>query len=47
MTELAPALIKSGHMTGEMLEAFHSHYQDPHYWTSIMTFTENWGRKPA
>ncbi|MEY2616823.1 MAG: hypothetical protein QOH78_2596 [Verrucomicrobiota bacterium] len=47
MTELAPALIKSGHMTGEMLEAFHSHYQDRHYWTSIMTFTENWGRKPA
>jgi hypothetical protein len=47
MTELAPALIKSGHMTGEMLEEFHSHYQDPHYWTSIMTFTENWGRKPA
>jgi SAM-dependent methyltransferase len=47
MTELAPALIKSGQMSGEMLEEFHSHYLDPHYWTSIMTFVENWGRKPA
>jgi SAM-dependent methyltransferase len=47
MTELAPALIKSGHVNGGMLKEFRSHYQDPHYWTSIMTFTENWGRKPA
>jgi hypothetical protein len=30
-----------------MLEEFRSCYQDPHYWTSIMTFTENWGRKRA
>jgi SAM-dependent methyltransferase len=43
--ELAPALLKSGHVTGKMLEEFHSSYQDPHYWTSIMTFIENWGRK--
>ncbi len=47
MRELAPALLKSGHVTGKMLEEFHSFYQDPHYWTSIMTFVENWGRKPA
>lgn len=47
MRELAPALLKSGHMTGKMLEEFHACYRDPHYWTSIMTFTENWGRKPA
>ncbi len=46
MGELAPALLKSGHVTGKMLEEFHSCYQDPHYWTSIMTFVENWGRKP-
>ncbi len=45
--ELTPALLKSGHVTGEMLEKFHSCYLDPHYWTSIMTFIENWGRKPA
>ena len=47
MRELAPALLKSGHVTGKMLQEFHSFYQDPHYWTSIMTFVENWGRKPA
>ena len=45
--ELAPSLLKSGHITGKMLEEFHSCYHDPHYWTSIMTFIENWGRKPA
>ncbi len=45
--ELAPALLKSGHITGKMLEEFHSCYEDPHYWTSIMTFIENWGRKPG
>jgi SAM-dependent methyltransferase len=45
--ELAPALLKSGHVTGKMLEDFYSCYEDPHYWTSIMTFVENWGCKPA
>jgi hypothetical protein len=30
-----------------MLEEFHSYYQDPRYWTGIMTFIETWGRKPA
>ena len=45
MRELAPALLKSGYITGKMLEEFHSCYQDPHYWTSIMTFTENWGKR--
>jgi SAM-dependent methyltransferase len=47
MRELAPALLKSDYITAKMLEELHSHYQDPHYWTSIMTFIENWGRKPA
>jgi hypothetical protein len=30
-----------------MLEEFHACYQDPHYWTSVITFTANWGRKAA
>jgi SAM-dependent methyltransferase len=47
MRELAPALVRSGHVSEKMLQEFHSCYQDPHYWTSIMTFIENWGRKPA
>lgn len=47
MRELAPSLEKSGHMTGNMLEGFYAGYEDPHYWTSVMTFVENWGRKPA
>ena len=45
--ELTPALLRSGHVTAKMVEEFHSCYEDPHYWTSIMTFIENWGRKPA
>ena len=47
MRELAPALLKSGYITGKMLEEFHSCYQDPRYWTGIMTFIETWGRKPG
>jgi hypothetical protein len=30
-----------------MLAEFHARYQDPHYWTSVITFTANWGRKPS
>jgi SAM-dependent methyltransferase len=47
MQELAPALLKSGYVTEKMLEEFHARYQDPHHWTSVITFTANWGRKPA
>lgn len=47
MRELAPALMKSGYITEKTLGDFHAHYQDPHYWTSVMTFTANWGRKPT
>jgi SAM-dependent methyltransferase len=47
MRELAPALLKSGYITGKMLEEFHSCYQDPRYWTGIMTFIATWGRKPG
>jgi len=46
MCELAPSLEKSGHVTQKMLAEFHVRYQDPHYWTSVITFTANWGRKP-
>ncbi len=45
--ELAPSLLKSGYVTEKMLGEFYAHYQDPHYWTSVITFTANWGRKPA
>jgi len=45
--ELAPSLLKSSYVSEKMLEEFHTRYQDPHYWTSVITFTANWGRKPA
>jgi SAM-dependent methyltransferase len=47
MRELAPSLLKLGCITGKMLEEFRTCYQDPHYWTSVITFIANWGRKPA
>ena len=34
-------------MTKPMLDECYARYEDPHYWTSIMTFTASWGRKPA
>jgi SAM-dependent methyltransferase len=45
--ELAPTLLKSKYVTELMLEEFHARYSDPHYWTSVITFTANWGRKAA
>src|ERR1700723_3253169 len=47
MRELTPSLLKSGCLSSELLEEFQVSFQDPHYWTSVMTFTANWGRKPA
>ncbi len=47
MQELAPSLLKSGYVTEKMLEDFNPRYHDPHYWTSVITFTANWGHKPA
>ena len=47
MQELAPSLLKSSYVTEKMLEEFHARYQDLHYWTSVITFIANWGRKPA
>jgi hypothetical protein len=26
---------------------FQAHYQNAHYWTSVITFGANWGRKPG
>jgi hypothetical protein len=45
MRELAPALEQSGSLTAETLAEFFARYQDPHYWTSVITFTATWGRK--
>jgi len=45
MEELAPALVKSACFTEAMLEEFSKKYKDPHYWTSVITFTASWGRK--
>jgi|HubBroStandDraft_6_1064221.scaffolds.fasta_scaffold227889_2 SAM-dependent methyltransferase len=47
LRELTPSLLKSGFVTTPMLDDCYAHYEDPHYWTSIMTFTASWGRKPA
>jgi SAM-dependent methyltransferase len=47
MRELAPSLLKSGYLNQQTLDAFYLRYQDPHYWTSVITFTANWGRKSA
>jgi SAM-dependent methyltransferase len=47
MRELGPALLKSGYVTETMLGEFYDRYEDPHDWTSVITFTANWGRKPA
>ncbi len=44
--ELAPSLLKSGHVTETMLHEFYARYQDPHYWTSVITFTATWGHRP-
>jgi hypothetical protein len=44
MRELAPSLVKSGYVAGKMLEEFHARYQDPCYWTSVITFTASWER---
>jgi hypothetical protein len=34
-------------VTGKMVEKFHARYQDPHYWTGVITFMGIGGRKPA
>jgi SAM-dependent methyltransferase len=44
--ELTPTLLKSGYITQGMLEQARTHFQDPHYWTSVIAFVANWGRKP-
>jgi SAM-dependent methyltransferase len=44
---LTPKLLKSGHFTDKLIEEFHVRYRDPHYWTSVISFTANWGRKPG
>jgi len=46
MQVLAPALLKSRYFTPEMLEGFFACYNDPHYWTSVITFVAASARKP-
>jgi SAM-dependent methyltransferase len=43
---LESSLKESGYVTKKMLEEFRTNYQDPHYWTSVISFIANWGRKP-
>jgi SAM-dependent methyltransferase len=43
--ELEPSLLGSGFLTTSELEEFYTRYQDPHYWTSVITFVATWGRK--
>ncbi|HXZ80857.1 MAG TPA: class I SAM-dependent methyltransferase [Terriglobales bacterium] len=45
MDELAPSLQKSGYVSERILDEFYWRYRDPHYWTSVITFVANWGRK--
>ena len=47
MNELAPVLLSSGYITKGVLEECKSWYRDPHYWTSMMTYTASWGEKPS
>ncbi|MBV8073688.1 MAG: class I SAM-dependent methyltransferase [Acidobacteriaceae bacterium] len=46
MCELGPALQRSGYVTEDMLQDFCAHYEDPHYWTSVLSFTATWGCRP-
>lgn len=45
--ELRPSLLKSGFVTEPMIEEFQSRFEDSQYWTSVISFTSCWGRKPA
>jgi SAM-dependent methyltransferase len=45
LRELAPSLVESGCVTRQAIEEFQARYQDAHYWTSVITFVANWGRK--
>jgi SAM-dependent methyltransferase len=45
--ELAPSLLRSGQVTERMLDDFYSYFQNPHYWTSVISFVATSGRKPA
>ncbi len=45
--ELHPRLVESGHVTDESFAEFAARLEDPHYWTSAITFVAASGRKPA
>jgi SAM-dependent methyltransferase len=46
ITELAPALETSGHLSPALVQEFMATYQDPRYWTSVISFVATWGRVP-
>jgi SAM-dependent methyltransferase len=45
MNNLRPSLLKTGYISERMLQEFHTFYNDPHYWTSVITFIASSGRK--
>ncbi len=47
IAELAPTLTKSGHVSPALVQEFNARYQDPQYWTSVISFVGSWGRKPV
>jgi SAM-dependent methyltransferase len=47
MREVAPSLLRSGQVTERRLYDFHRNFEDPHYWTSVISFVATSGRKPA
>jgi SAM-dependent methyltransferase len=43
--ELRHKLMESGHISEQLFGEFESHLEDPHYWTSVITFVAASGRK--
>lgn len=44
--ELRPKLAEVGHVTEEQIADFEVHFEDPHYWTSAISFVATSARKP-
>ena len=47
MRELEPRLLQSGRITQQSFAEFDARFQDPHYWTSVLTMVASWGHKTA
>ncbi len=46
IAELAPSLEKSGHLSPSLVQEFMTAFQNPSYWTSVISFVGTWGRVP-